>query len=133
MSEPLLRAAILVVSTTASKDPSTDAADATLRGVFETDGGGRWEVTNTTIVPDVVLQIQHHIMQWADAADAVNLIITTGGTGFAVADNTPEAVAALLHKQAPGLVHGMLAASLQVTPCKHERRPHIYFNFHGSC
>ncbi|KAL1877845.1 hypothetical protein VTK73DRAFT_8372 [Phialemonium thermophilum] len=118
-----LRAAILVVSTTAARDPSTDAADATLRDVFKKDGGGRWLVTETKIVSDVVSQIQHQIMLWTDTADPVNVIVTTGGTGFAVTDQTPEAVTPLLHKSAPGLVHGMLAASLSVTPFAVMSRP----------
>ncbi|KAK0629690.1 MoaB/Mog domain-containing protein [Bombardia bombarda] len=124
MSSPnSLTAAILIVSTTAAKDPSTDAADATLRDVFEKDGGGQWAVTESKIVSDVVTQINKQIQTWADNDTPVNLIITTGGTGFAVADHTPEAVSALLHKQAPGLVHGMLAASLAVTPFAMMSRP----------
>ncbi|KXX83316.1 Gephyrin [Madurella mycetomatis] len=122
MSTPL-KAAILVVSTTAAKDPSTDAADATLRDVFEKDGGGGWAVVESRIVSDVTTQIQRQIMLWTDSSDPVNLVITTGGTGFAVADHTPEAVSPLLHKQAPGLVHGMLAASLAVTPFAMMSRP----------
>lgn len=139
MARPALRAAILVISTTAARDPSTDASDATLRDVFEQDGGGQWDVVDTKIVADSVPQIQRQILLWADIAESVNLIITTGGTGFAVGDHTPEvciifnisgillssspftnnnqAVSAVLHKQASGLVHGMLAASLSVTPC----------------
>lgn len=89
MSQPL-RAAVLIVSTTASKDPATDAAAQTLQSVFEHDGAGRWEVVDTKIVPDSPLDIQRQIMAWADAADNVNLIVTTGGTGFAVSDQTPE-------------------------------------------
>ncbi|GAB1319107.1 hypothetical protein MFIFM68171_09317 [Madurella fahalii] len=122
MSTPL-KAAILVVSTTAAKDPSTDAAEATLRDVFEKDGGGGWVVAESHIVSDAATQIQRQIMLWTDNSDPVNLVITTGGTGFAVADHTPEAVSPLLHKQAPGLVHGMLAASLAVTPFAMMSRP----------
>ncbi len=119
MSKAQLTAAILVVSTTASQDPSTDAADSTLRSVFDAeDVAVRWSVRETRIVPDDVLDIQRQVMLWADEADPVHLIVTTGGTGFAVADKTPEAVSALLHKPAPGLVHAMLATSLAVTPCK---------------
>ncbi|KAK0643669.1 gephyrin [Cercophora newfieldiana] len=118
-----LTAAILVVSTTAAKDPTTDAADATLRDVFTQDGGGQWTVSESNIVSDDIIQIQRQIQLWADAPEPVNLIITTGGTGFAFADHTPEAVSVLLHKQAPGLVHGMLAASLTVTPFAMMSRP----------
>ncbi|KAG7287708.1 hypothetical protein NEMBOFW57_007221 [Staphylotrichum longicolle] len=122
MSAPL-KAAILIVSTTAAKDPSTDAADAALRDVFEQEGGGRWDVVESKIVSDVTTQIQRQITLWTDATEPVNLVITTGGTGFAVADQTPEAVSVLLHKQAPGLVHGMLASSLAVTPFAMMSRP----------
>ncbi|KAL8296996.1 hypothetical protein RB597_006209 [Gaeumannomyces tritici] len=123
MAHPTLKAAVLVVSTTAALDPSTDAADATLRGVFDQDGAGQWNVVESRIVTDSVSDIQRNIMQWADAADPPNLILTTGGTGFAVHDHTPEAVSAVLHKQAPGLVHGMLASSLLVTPFAMMSRP----------
>lgn len=88
-----LKAAVLVVSTTASKDPTTDAAGDALRSVFEQDGAGRWQVVETKIVPDSVALIQRQLMLWADYADPVNLIVTTGGTGFAVSDQTPEVFA----------------------------------------
>ncbi|KAM7190012.1 hypothetical protein V8F33_009712 [Rhypophila sp. PSN 637] len=127
MSAPKLKAAILVVSTTAAQDPSTDAAEATLREVFEKDGGPQWTVPYSKIVNDSVAEIQKYIINWSALTrsqnDVINLVVTTGGTGFAVADVTPEAVSPLLHKQAPGLVHGMLAASLNVTPFAMMSRP----------
>jgi gephyrin len=113
-----LKVGILVVSTTASKDPSSDAAGVALTSIFHGGGSRQWDVIDTRIVPDDVMTIQRQIMNWVDSPEPLNLVVTTGGTGFAVADHTPEAVTALLHKQAPGLVHGMLAASLTVTPCK---------------
>ena len=90
MSSPTLKAAILVVSTTASKDPSADSSGGILRDVFEKDGGGKWEIVETKIVGDDVLDIQRSVTGWADREETVNLIITTGGTGFAVHDSTPE-------------------------------------------
>lgn len=86
----LLRAAILVVSTTASKDPSTDSSSGILSEVFEKEGAGKWAVDEVKIVGDDVLDIQRNITAWADREDAVNLIVSTGGTGFAVHDSTPE-------------------------------------------
>ena len=118
-----LRAAILIVSTTAAQDPSSDASEATLRDVFDNEGGGKWTLVETKIVSDDVAKIQRQIMLWTDGADGVNLIVTTGGTGFAVADQTPEAISALLHKQAPGIVHGMLSTSLAITPFAMMSRP----------
>lgn len=91
MSQAKLRAAILVVSTTAAADPSADSSGDVLKQVFADDGAGQWEVIETKIVGDVVLDIQRTITSWTDREDdSVNLIVSTGGTGFAVYDNTPE-------------------------------------------
>ncbi|CAK4030391.1 probable gephyrin [Lecanosticta acicola] len=125
MSSPStkLRAAILVVSETASKDPSTDKCIPVLQQVFAESGGDQWTAETTSIVPDNVLQIQRAITKWTDAEDHVNLIVSSGGTGFAQKDVTPEAVSPLLHKHAAGLVHTMLSASLAVTPFAAMARP----------
>lgn len=85
-----LRAAILVVSETAFQDATTDKCIPTLRDVFGTLGNDQWDVSNTEIVPDNVLAIQKTIRTWTDGADPVNLIVTSGGTGFATKDVTPE-------------------------------------------
>ncbi|KAI1335819.1 gephyrin [Xylariaceae sp. FL0016] len=124
MTNSTLKAALLIVSDTAAKDPSTDASQLALSEVLDKEGDGKWELAETKIVPDSVTQIQRQVMLWADvAAKDINLILTTGGTGFATSDQTPEAISALLHRQAPGLVHGMLAASLSVTPFAMMARP----------
>lgn len=85
-----LRAAIIVVSETASKDASTDKCIPALRDVFQQDGGDRWESAATTIVPDDVSAIQKAITGFTDVADSANLVVTSGGTGFAQKDVTPE-------------------------------------------
>lgn len=61
-----------------------------MKEVFEQEGGGKWEVVEIKIVGDVVLDIQRAITGWADREEPPNVIITTGGTGFAVHDSTPE-------------------------------------------
>ncbi|EXJ55191.1 molybdopterin molybdotransferase [Cladophialophora yegresii CBS 114405] len=121
----LLRPAILVVSDTAASDPSTDKAIPTLSDVLAQDGAGKWTDPLTAIVKDDVLEIQRAVRSWTDTENdsTVNLVITTGGTGFARRDFTPEAIAPLLHRQAPGIVHAMLAASFQVTPFAMMARP----------
>jgi len=90
MTSPL-RVALLVVSDTAAKDPTTDASASVLGQVLADERSEKWELVETKIVADSVTQIQRQIMLWADvAAHSFNLILTTGGTGFAVSDNTPE-------------------------------------------
>ncbi|KAL4820603.1 hypothetical protein BDW67DRAFT_152747 [Aspergillus spinulosporus] len=121
MAEQRLKAAILVVSDTAFQDPASDRVIGTLTDVFSADGP--WEKPISKIVPDDVLQIQRTVCDWADSPSPVNLVLVSGGTGFAVKDNTPEAVTPLLHRHAPGLVHGMISASLKITPFAMMARP----------
>ncbi|GIZ41150.1 hypothetical protein CKM354_000446500 [Cercospora kikuchii] len=118
-----LRAAILIVSETASRDASTDKGTPALQEVFAQNGGDQWTANDTRIVTDSVLDIQRVITEWTDAPEPVNLILTSGGTGFAQKDVTPEAISPLIHKHASGLVHTMLAASLAITPFASMARP----------
>lgn len=85
-----LKAAILIVSETASQDPSTDKCIPILKEVFGNLGNDQWEVAETEIVPDSVLAIQKAIRNWTDGAEPINLILSSGGTGFATKDVTPE-------------------------------------------
>lgn len=90
MGDGRLRPAVLVISDTASKDASTDKAGNILTDTFATDGGDLWRPPLVRIVPDSILEIQRTVQQWSDSEEFFNLIITTGGTGFAVKDVTPE-------------------------------------------
>lgn len=65
------------------------------------------------LVPDDSAAITRAIREACQRAD---LVLTTGGTGFGVRDITPEATRALLEREAPGLVHAMLAKGLESTP-----------------
>lgn len=65
------------------------------------------------LVPDEADQIAGVIL---DSAGEAALILTTGGTGFGPRDVTPEATASVLDREAPGLVHAMLAKGLESTP-----------------
>ena len=102
--KPKLKAAILIVSETAFLDPSTDKAGDILSKVFQEDGGGQWVTDEREIVPDDILAIQRAVTTNCDGENYVNLLVTTGGTGFAVKDNSPEAINPLIHRHAPGLV-----------------------------
>ena len=99
MAEPPLTAAILVVSETAYQNPATDRCFPTLRDVFESENrtGTRrqWTISSERrIVPDSMVKIQQRILAWTDGiaegTDHMNLIVTSGGTGFAQKDVTPE-------------------------------------------
>jgi gephyrin len=92
MSSTKLKAGILIISQTASEDPSTDKCIPILKKVFDDLGNDQWEVPVTDIVPDSILDIQKFIRIWTDREDALNLIVTSGGTGFAVKDVTPEVI-----------------------------------------
>lgn len=65
------------------------------------------------LVPDEAEQIEAAIREGSGEA---SLVLTTGGTGFGLRDVTPEATAAVLEREAPGLVHAMIAAGLEATP-----------------
>jgi gephyrin len=85
-----LRAAIIIVSETASKDASTDKGIPALQATFAESGGDQWLAEDTQIVSDNVQEIQRAITQRTDGSDPANLIVTSGGTGFAQKDVTPE-------------------------------------------
>lgn len=90
MSVGKLKAAILIVSETASKDPSTDKCIPALQSVFADLGNDQWEVSSTEIITDSLIDIQKSIRTWTDGEEFMNLIVTSGGTGFATKDFTPE-------------------------------------------
>lgn len=67
------------------------------------------------IVPDERSIIAGTLLEWADEV-GLDLVLTTGGTGFAPRDVTPEATRDVIERDAPGLAEAMRAASLQITP-----------------
>jgi len=73
------------------------------------------QVAHKEIVPDERDVIAATLRAWADE-ERLDLVLTTGGTGFAPRDVTPEATRDVLHREAPGLAEAMRAASLAVTP-----------------
>lgn len=73
----------------------------------------RWTISRHAIVPDDADEIAATLVTWADAG--LNLILTSGGTGFAPRDVTPEATRRVIEREAPGIAEGLRAASLQVT------------------
>ncbi|KAI8615153.1 hypothetical protein BC830DRAFT_1064739 [Chytriomyces sp. MP71] len=109
------------VSDRVSAGSAEDTSSPALRALCETQG---WSVVAAETVPDSVPRIQNVVRKWSDeGGDAVDLILTTGGTGFGVRDNTPEAVAPLIDRAAPGITTAMITASLVITPMAALSRP----------
>ncbi|GAB4544093.1 MAG: MogA/MoaB family molybdenum cofactor biosynthesis protein [Anaerolineae bacterium] len=73
------------------------------------------EVAEYAVIPDDFERIRATLTAWADGA-GLDLILTTGGTGFAPRDVTPEATRAVIERETPGLVFAMLRDSLAITP-----------------
>lgn len=67
------------------------------------------------IIPDQMDLITKSLKDWSDNK-SIDLILTTGGTGVAPRDVTPEATFAVIDKQVPGIAEAMRSASLQITP-----------------
>ncbi len=107
-----MRVAVLTVSDRAARGQREDASGPALRELVQAQG---WEVVAQVIVPDEIPAIQETLVQWADARGC-DLILTTGGTGFAPRDVTPEASLSVVERPAPGLTEAMRAASLKITP-----------------
>lgn len=82
-------------------------------------GAGAGEVSRS-VVPDEVERVREALLE---AAGGVELVVTTGGTGFGPRDVTPEATALVLERTAPGLVHLMLSRGLESTPLAALSRP----------
>ena len=108
-----MRIGILTISDRASRGEYEDQSGPALREMIQKHFGE--DVDLTFVVPDEFMEIKRALEKWCDDAK-LDLILTTGGTGFAPRDVTPEATRAVLEKEAPGLVQAMIAASLEKTP-----------------
>jgi molybdenum cofactor synthesis domain-containing protein len=107
-----IRVGILTASDRSARGERADETGPLLRQMVERQG---WTVERESIVPDDSPSIQAVLMNWANDA-RLDLILTTGGTGFAPRDVTPEATRAVIEREAPGLAEAMRAASLLKTP-----------------
>ncbi|MGA2111568.1 MAG: MogA/MoaB family molybdenum cofactor biosynthesis protein [Anaerolineales bacterium] len=107
-----MRVSILTVSDRSSRSERADASGPLLREMMEKRG---WVVVATDVVPDEKLQISGRLREWCDA-DGTDLVLTTGGTGLAPRDITPEATREVIEREAPGLAEAMRAAAVPNNP-----------------
>jgi molybdopterin adenylyltransferase len=107
----MLRAKILVLSDSAVAGRREDRSGPAVRELLKSSG---WAVVASEILPDNTAQIRQHLEGWTDADDC-DAVFTTGGTGLAPRDVTPEATRAVLDKEVPGLAELMRADGLKST------------------
>src|SRR5258706_15676071 len=107
-----IHAVVITVSDACSRGERKDTSGETLVQVLKEIGVA---IVATMIVPDDLEPLAETIRAFADRAD-VNLVITTGGTGFSPRDNTPEATRAVIEREAPGLAEAMRMETLKQTP-----------------
>jgi molybdopterin adenylyltransferase len=108
-----IRTGVLTVSDRGSQGEYRDLSGPTVRELVTERLGASVEIA--TIVPDERELIAHTLETGADDL-ALDLVLTTGGTGFAPRDVTPEATRDVVEREAPGLAEAMRAASLAITP-----------------
>ncbi|CAG8596646.1 2255_t:CDS:2, partial [Ambispora gerdemannii] len=111
-------------SDTASAEPSKDISGPTLKTLLEKAQTTKttFRIDETACVPDEFNKIQEIVKIWCDEKN-IDLVITTGGTGFGIRDLTPEAITPLIDKLSPGLTHAMISSSLTKTPFAALSRP----------
>ena len=107
-----MRVGVLTISDRSSRGEREDLSGPLLK---ERVGNQGWSVVRFDVVSDDREDIEGRLRAWADSGE-VDLILTTGGTGFSSRDFAPEATLAIAERLAPGLVEAMRAASLKVTP-----------------
>lgn len=106
------RAAVLTVSDLGSRGQRVDTAGPAVASLLV---GAGFEVVEQVLLPDEPAQISAQLRRWADEAD-IALAVTTGGTGMAPRDRTPEATLAVIDYRVPGMEEAMRAASLTAVP-----------------
>lgn len=107
-----VRFSVLTVSDRSTRGEREDLAGPALVKQVEAAGHG---IAHTAIVADEAADISRVLTIWSDSGET-DVILTTGGTGFAPRDITPEATAAVIQRPAPGIAEAARAFSLQVTP-----------------
>lgn len=103
---------IITASDKGSKGDREDLSGALIKEMMTEQD---YEVTAYKILPDEKELISKELIHMSDDL-SLDLILTTGGTGFSPRDWTPEATLAVIDRQAPGISEAMRYASLQITP-----------------
>ena len=107
-----IRFGILTVSDRSSRGERADLSGPALANQIQAEG---WSVVRQEVLPDDESAIRARLINWTDSGE-MDVVLTTGGTGFSPRDVTPEATRAVIERAVPGLAEAMRAASLKITP-----------------
>lgn len=113
-SMPPIRAAVLTISDRCSRGEAADTSGPALVELLRSRLGAT--IVATRCIPDDRAQIAACFLEWARAEPAVDLILSTGGTGLAPRDVTPEAARSVLEREHPGLMELARLRALPGTP-----------------
>ncbi|XP_052380091.1 gephyrin-like isoform X12 [Oncorhynchus keta] len=117
-----IRVGVLTVSDSCFRNLAEDRSGINLKDLVHDPSLLGGSISAYKIVPDEIDQIKETLLDWCDEKE-LNLILTTGGTGFAPRDVTPEATKEVIEREAPGMSLAMLMGSLNVTPLGMLSRP----------
>ena len=107
-----IRVAILTISDRSAQGKREDRSGPALVEYVQRQG---WTVVQTDVVADEQSEIRTRLLDWCDS-NLVDLLLTTGGTGFSPRDVTPEVTMAVIERVAPGIAEIMRAESMRITP-----------------
>ncbi|KAM6973646.1 gephyrin a isoform 1-T1 [Aplochiton taeniatus] len=117
-----IRVGILTVSDSCFRNLAEDRSGVNLKDLVHDPSLLGGVISAYKIVPDEIDEIKDILLDWCDEKE-LNLVLTTGGTGFAPRDVTPEATREVIERDAPGMALAMLMGSLNVTPLGMLSRP----------
>ena len=103
------------IITSSDKGSKGEREDESCKVIENFVAEGGYEVVSKVILPDEASLLEAEMIRLADQLK-VNLILTTGGTGFSQRDITPEATLAVIHREVPGIPEAMRAYSMTITP-----------------
>jgi molybdenum cofactor synthesis domain-containing protein len=106
-----MKIGILTVSDKGARGEREDRSGPAIREIMEGIGA---EIVHAKIVPDEQDEIRAALIDWSD--EGLDLILTTGGTGFSPRDWTPEATKAVIDRETPGIPEAMRRAGMEKTP-----------------
>lgn len=109
--EKSFKAAVITVSDKGARGERVDESGPASKEMLEEAG---YEVVETLIIPDEPEELKTELIRLADEVRA-DLVVTSGGTGFSMRDQTPEATLAVADRLAPGIAEAIRYQSMAVT------------------